>query len=262
MVHLGRLIVVTAVTASGCALLTNLSDLGGAADAGTDATIDATADVVVDAIGDVLIDGSADACSDAGAAIAAIQGASAENASDGSVTTLLMPGVGAHHLLVVGVANYMLGNVTDSNGDSFNNVLLNQNGASLAYAENVAAGDDTITVTLSEDAMGGTVEVFAGEFAGVAQTNALDVACFTTGTTTMTAVVASQPIVTTAPQDIIVAFVVTGTGAPGAGFQAIVTTSGDVMEYAVAPCPGTYQATATILGAAGWNILAAAFHAQ
>lgn len=155
--------------------------------------------------------------------------------------------------------------VTDTRGNLYRKALqLNEvtDGTSLAlyYAENIAAGANTVTVANS---VVGTLRFAIVEYAGVAQTNSLDVTTTAQGTSSTPD---SGLATTTTPGDLVLGLVSTANGmtfTPGSGFtlQERVPASGTklIVEDLRQAAPGPIAARATLSSSDHWGAALATF---
>ncbi len=157
-------------------------------------------------------------------------------------------------------------NVTDTRGNTYRSALqMNQTvdvaTVALYYAENVAGGSNTVTVT--DSVTGGTLRFAIFEYAGVAPTSSLDAKAFTEGTGTA---VSSPTATTTANGDLVFGMLVTANGTAmtaGPGFvlqERIPSTSIKLgVEDRRQASAGATTATATLGASDGWFAAVAAF---
>jgi hypothetical protein len=124
------------------------------------------------------------------------------------------------------------------------------------YALGVAAGTDSISVSVPAYAFGETLEVYVHEYSGI---SAFDRANGQTGTTTD---MHSGFVTTTAPGDLIFGFGDTGSVSPGTGFAPRLTLNQNLTEDRIAPIVGMIEATATMGMGNSWAMMAAAFKAR
>jgi uncharacterized repeat protein (TIGR01451 family) len=131
------------------------------------------------------------------------------------------------------------------------------------YAENIAGGANTVTVS---DSLGGTLRFAIVEYAGVALTNSLDVTTAAQGTGTA---MSSGTMTTTANNDLVLGLLSTADAATftaGAGFviQERVPAAPNsklAVEDRIQPTAGAIAATGTASVSNNWGAVAAAFRA-
>ncbi|MEO8842318.1 MAG: hypothetical protein ABI591_00045 [Kofleriaceae bacterium] len=181
----------------------------------------------------------------------------------GSSITSSLSNVVAGHLIVLAIgydhtADVKLALVTGSSGDQFT-VLGPADGSPnrqyLAYAIAANSGPDTFTATLDADA-DTYLELRSHEYANVDAVDPLDQYIAASGTVPIQP---SVTLTTTAPNELLFAFVVTvgGVTTAGAGFTAVTTAADDITEDRVAAEPGSYQVTA-MSDMGDWTLSAAA----
>jgi hypothetical protein len=193
----------------------------------------------------------------------------------GSSASLAFPANNtAGRFIAVAVRAYYINqtiSVTDSRGNvyrqafKFNNVepgtVENDDTVALFYAENIAGGANTITVSLSRAA---SLRFAIFEYAGVATSNALDV---TRNAAASGASLNSGSATTTAPGDLVMGIFSTQsyrTFTPGAGFTtraSVNAAPNTVLMVAdrILATPGSVAATATLSAADIWGAGLAAF---
>jgi hypothetical protein len=160
--------------------------------------------------------------------------------------------------------------VTDTRGNTYRRAVqfdetLDSVTLGLYYAENIASGPNTVTV--SDTQGGGTLRFAIVEYSGVATSNSLD------GTTAIAEGVAasasSGTVTTTANGDLILGVMSTSdeaTYTAGSGFTvqervpAVPNTKLAVLDQQQAAA-GPIAATATIVGGGAWTAAVAAFRA-
>jgi hypothetical protein len=127
---------------------------------------------------------------------------------------------------------------------------------SIYYAQNIAGGANTVTVTFNQPAVFPDIRIL--EYRGV---NALDVAAGAIGSGTASN---SGPATTSGSNELIfgAAMVSTTVKAAGSGFtsRVITKTDKDLAEDRVAATAGPYSATATLVTTGNWIMQMAAFH--
>lgn len=124
------------------------------------------------------------------------------------------------------------------------------------YALDVAAGTDSISVSVPAYAFGETLEVYVHEYSGI---SAFDGANGQTGTTTD---MHSGFVTTTAPGDLIFGFGDTGSVGPANGFAPRLMLNQNLTEDLIDPAAGMTEATATMRMGNNWAMLVAAFKAR
>jgi hypothetical protein len=122
-------------------------------------------------------------------------------------------------------------------------------------AFDVVDGPDTVTPTVSG---GYSIELYIHEYAGLA---AVDNTGSNDGQASGTDRTARARITTSAPNELLFAFVVFGGGltSAGSGFTARSTFHNNVNEDRVVEAAGTYEATATVNNDSPWGMLLASF---
>jgi hypothetical protein len=179
--------------------------------------------------------------------------------------TSALPNVVAGHLIILAIGydqtnDAMLAQVTSSSGDQLT-ILGPADGGTdnrqyLAYGFAVANGPDTFTAMLgaSSDTY---FEIRSHEYADVDPANPLDQYVAASG---VAPIQPNATLVTTTPNDLLFAYVVTegGSTTAGAGFTAVTTHAGDLTEDAVATDPGSHEAVA-VVDTGGWTFSYAAF---
>src|SRR5256886_2740673 len=166
-----------------------------------------------------------------------------------------------------GGQNLSIASITDDKGDVYQSAAgpTNWSGttkcAQTFYANNIAGGGVPITITVKLDgASTGNLHLYQFEYSGVDVASPLDTVGAATGTGTN---ISAGPLTTRYANDLIhaVTFTDTGTTMPGAGFQALATYSGNLVENETAGAAGTHGVTATNSGGANWFMHAIAFKA-
>ncbi len=155
--------------------------------------------------------------------------------------------------------------VTDSAGDPIQLAVAKQSSSNLVsqalyYAYDIHAGANMVTVTYATMVKDPDIRVV--EYSGIATAAPLD---GTASAQASTLVTNSGPLATSYPYDLVVgANTVHGTtvSADAPYTSRIITSFGDIVEDAVAPSPGSYEATATTSFADYWVMQAAAFRAR
>lgn len=150
---------------------------------------------------------------------------------------------------------------TDSQGNTLvvanSSTMANTHSIETWYAQNIAGGADTVTLTVSADSVDREVDVV--EYSGVAQSGALDVAASATSTGTLPD---SGPVTTTAANDLLVGAIYNGdngTASPGAGYTQRQNLHDLLTEDEFPVAVGTYDATSSLSASATWGAQIAAF---
>ena len=156
--------------------------------------------------------------------------------------------------------------VSDTRGNTYRKAIqFNEtaDGTTLAlyYAENVAAGANTVTVSTS---IVGTLRFAIFEYSGVATANSLDVATSAQGTS---ATPSSGGVTTTAAGDLVIGLISTANAATftaGTGFTIeervpAAPNTKLLVEDRLLPSPGTVAGSSTLGGNDSWGALVAAF---
>ena len=158
--------------------------------------------------------------------------------------------------------------VTDTRGNSYRRALqINQTldpvTVGIYYAENIAGGPNTVTV--SQTLTGGTLRFAILDYSGVAAVNSLDVTAVAEGTGTAAN---SGTVTTTANGDLVLGLIVSANGSTvtaGTGFtiQDRVPASGTKLatEDRRLATAGTVSATATLGASDNWGAAVATFRA-
>jgi len=166
-----------------------------------------------------------------------------------------------------GGQNLSVVSVTDDKGDVYQSAAGPTNWSGTAkcaqtfFATNIAGGGVPITIAVKLDgASTGNLHLYQFEYSGVDVASPLDTVGAATGTGTN---ISAGPLTTRYVNDLIhaVTFIDTGTTMPGAGFQALTTYSGNLVENETAGAAGTHGVTATNSGGANWFMHAIAFKA-
>jgi hypothetical protein len=192
-------------------------------------------------------------------------------ASGGTSATLTFPASNVAGNFIVVVTRAFFPNqtftVTDTRGNTYRRAFTLNNNAddtvALFYAENVAAGPNTVTVALSTSA---SLRLAVLEYAGVARTNALDVTATVAGSS---ASPSSGSAITTASGDLLIGVVSTEsyrTITPGSGYtlRAAVSAAPStvlMVEDRIQATAGAASATATLNTSDLWGAGLAAFKA-
>jgi hypothetical protein len=158
-----------------------------------------------------------------------------------------------------------LNSVNDSNGNPYI-----QAGSTIAgtgirqaifYAKNIAAGSNTVTVTLNQAAA--YVDVRVLEYSGVDTANPLDITAGAAGTSSSPN---SGAATITSANELIFGAGTTGSlfGAAGTGLvtRIITTPDGDIAEDKVVSSTGSYSAPATLGFSSTWVMQLATFRAK
>ena len=185
--------------------------------------------------------------------------------------TLAFPGVNtAGNFIAVIIRTSQNGQVftvSDTRGNTYRQALqfnetLDLTTLAIYYAENIAGGTNTVTVS---DTLGGTMRLAILEYAGVATANALDGTATAQG---ISAIPNSGALTTTANGDLIVGMVSTANPATftaGSGYtiQERVPASGSklMVEDRLQATPGSVNVTGTLSASDTWGAAAAAFRA-
>jgi hypothetical protein len=189
--------------------------------------------------------------------------------SSGTAAALAFPANNtAGNFIAVAVRTFLTNQtitVSDSRGNVYLPAVQFNNNAddtvALYYAQNIAAGANTVTVTVSTSS---TIRFAILEYAGVAASNALDV----TATSTLSGVSPSSgTVTTTASGDLLIGVVSTGTDATvtaGSGYairEAVPAAPGTrvMIEDQIQTTAGPASATATLNSSDIWGAALAAF---
>ncbi len=201
-----------------------------------------------------------------------VQTYSARNPGFASVTASLPADVMAGNLLLVGVefspgAPFRLTGVTDDKNNRYS-LLGPFDGLGdlrhyLAYAIARTSGPTTITSTL-DGAPSPYYSLRLHEYASTAQTGPIEVSAFATGTDSSIDGARSGLITTTEPNELLFGYATFFGGSPGTGteFTTRSTFDGDLTEDRLAPTPGGYEVTATMLGGSQWTVIGAAIRGR
>ena len=158
-----------------------------------------------------------------------------------------------------------LNSVSDSRGNSYVQAGTTIAGTGIRqaifYARNIAAGSNTVTVSLNQAAA--YVDVRILEYSGLDTTNPLDV---TAGAAGASAAPNSGAATTTSPNELVFGAGTTGDlfNAPGSGFASriITTPDGDIAEDRVVSATGSYGAAAALRSSSTWVMQMATFRAS
>jgi hypothetical protein len=203
-------------------------------------------------------DAAADADVDATVPIEFVQVTAGAGPAQSTTVQLVFPNpVTAHDTIIVAADYDSPGTLTVT--DSLHNTYQSAIGpvgatipCSIVYALDVHGGNDTVILTLSQPPAA-YFEIYVQEYSGIA---ALDGVASQDGTgSAMTSGTAN----TSASNDLIFAFGVGGTIAPGSGFIARSTFNSNLTEDAIAGAPGVYGATGTMVAGSGWTLVMTAF---
>jgi hypothetical protein len=189
-----------------------------------------------------------------------VQGTAANSLSTNSKSLAFPAANTAGNLIVVGVDwedTQNFGSISDSAGNTYIEVgtelrVPGQFRLRLYYANNIAGGPNTVTVTL-----GGTVpvvEVYIQEYNGADPVAPLDVQSGMTGTGSSAT---SGTATATSPHDLVFGYCVTGIASAGAGFTVRSNFDENLTEDKIAPSAGPVSATATASSA--WALQMGAF---
>src|SRR3984893_9679164 len=183
-----------------------------------------------------------------------------------SVAYTVAQTAGDLNVVIVGWADSTatVGTVTDSRGNAYQlavgpTVYSGSRTLSTYYAANIAAASaNTVTVTFTTAARYPDVRIL--EYSGIATTSPLDVTAAAMGSSTSAS---SEPVTTTAMNDLIVGAddTATVTSGPGSGYTSRVITSpdGDIAEDKITTTVGSYTATASISPSGAWIMQLVAF---
>jgi hypothetical protein len=207
-------------------------------------------------------DGSGEAASPDGGGPAYVQGTAVAVSKTGMSASLSFDNDVQDHDAIVVAVDFQTTpglRVTDSLGNMFQPALspIPNTGTTCAiyYALDVQGGADTVTVS-TMPGNSNSFELYIHEYSGIA---GLDGA---SGNTGMTALMESGFVTTTAPNDLVFGFGVTGGATSGTGFTLRSALDSNVTEDEIAAAPGPHEATARTQAGAGWTMLMAAFVAQ
>jgi hypothetical protein len=189
-----------------------------------------------------------------------VQAAAAANTNGGNVVTVPLPHpVAAGDTIIVGAdatAGADIG-VTDSFGSVYTIAFSTDDGqgveGGIAYAINVAGGTEAVTFTLDSDGSTQFFEVYVHEYSGI---GALDAATGQVGTSPT---LESGFVTTTAANDLIFGYAVTGSATAGDGFTSRLTFNSNLTEDENLQAPGPVEATAKLVGGDHWIMEMAAF---
>jgi hypothetical protein len=123
----------------------------------------------------------------------------------------------------------------------------------IGYAIGVAGGAETVTFGIQSSGPLDFLEAYVQEYSGV---SAFDVATAMSGTATL---MESGYATTTAPNDLVFAFGITGTARAGTGFTTRSNYNDNLTEDEILVSPGSVEATATQVSGSGWTLTMAAF---
>ncbi|CAN5795298.1 hypothetical protein BH11MYX3_BH11MYX3_05950 [soil metagenome] len=201
-----------------------------------------------------------------------VQTESAENPGFTTVTTAMPMDVVAGDLILAAI-DYVpggastLNSVTDDKGNIYT-LLGPFDGMGdtrhyLAHAIAVTGGPTTVTSTVSS-APDTFYDLRLHEYARTAQTDPIGQTRSATGTDLAVDGARSGAITTTEPNQLIFGFMTFYNGGPGTGtgFTTRSTYNGDLTEDRPAPTPGSYEATATMLGGQYWTAIVAAIRGR
>ncbi len=189
-----------------------------------------------------------------------VQGTAANSLSTNSKSLAFPAANTPGNLIVVGVDwedTQNFGSISDSAGNTYIEVgtelrVPGQFRLRLYYANNIAGGPNTVTVTL-----GGSVpvlEVYIQEYNGADPVAPLDAQSGMTGTGSSAT---SGTATATSPHDLIFGYCVTGIASAGAGFTVRSNFDENLTEDKIAPSAGPVSATATASSA--WALQMGAF---
>lgn len=157
----------------------------------------------------------------------------------------------------------IVSSIADSKGNTYVQAVGPTVGTALTqsiyYAENIAAGSNTVTVTFNTAVLYPDVRVV--EYSGADTANPLDVTAAAAGSSLTSS---SGPASTTSLNELIFGAGTTfNTYYPGSGFtQRVLTDFGDIVEDATVVSMGSYSATATLRVSAPWVTQMATFRGQ
>lgn len=193
--------------------------------------------------------------------IAAVQAIASSSVA--ATASLTFPDAIAHHDAIIVCATFPSGTVTpqgvsDSLGNTYalavGPVVANGYDHYIAIAANSAAGDDTVTVTLSAAATGGW-EVLALEYTGLALDTPFDTSAYDSGNgTAMT----SGSVSTSSPHELLLGYGHAGEPVAGPGYTSRDTGPASLVEDRVVFATGDYTATATTSSGV-WTLILATF---
>ena len=150
--------------------------------------------------------------------------------------------------------------ISDSHGNTYAQVQTTRSNGSdfqaIYYAANIAAGSNTVTLQLSQQA--GTAGLRIAEYAGVVASNPLEHASLSSGSSTQMTLAL---LATANAHDLIVAAntVESSTTGIDASYASRLTDLGNVLFDKVVTQPGTYNASATQSTNSGWVFQIMAF---
>jgi hypothetical protein len=239
--------------------------------------VDGVAEAMVDGVAEVTsLDGAADAETTPGVAddsapmvgpgIMYVQGlAGQSNGAAGPVVVRLPAPVAMNDTIVVAADVMPNGTlqVTDSLHNSYSTAASivapgtpGTQTVAVFYALNVAAGTDSISVSVPAYTFGEILEVYVHEYTGI---SAFDGANGQTGTTND---MHSGLVTTTAPGDLIFGFGDTGAVGTGMGFASRLMLNQNLTEDRIDPVAEMTEATATMRTGNNWAMMVAAFKAR
>jgi hypothetical protein len=155
--------------------------------------------------------------------------------------------------------------VTDTNGNTYQlaapSTQVGNTGQSIYYAESIAAGANTLTVTFNSSGTAVKPDVRVAEYAGARASNALD--AMSADKAALSAALDSGSLSTTALDDLLVAASCAESDTdPLPNFvQRAATTNGNVLADSIAGPPGDYMATGTLKAPSSWVLQIVAFKA-
>jgi hypothetical protein len=212
---------------------------------------------------------------DAGSPIAFVQAQTSNAGSSSTATVSLGNAIAAHDAIVLCMVYDSTSispaptPVKDTLGNTYSLVVgpaVGDGTVYVAVASDSPPGRDTITVTLS-GTTNSYFEVYAHEYAGLAQAAPFEDGSFGTGTTSAVDGMASGPVATTGSDSLLFGCgQAPGVAASGTGFTLRTSFDGNVTEDAVVHGAGTQMVSATMASAAPpgfrWTMLGAAFKGQ
>jgi hypothetical protein len=123
----------------------------------------------------------------------------------------------------------------------------------VGYAIGVAGGAETVTFGIQASGPVDFLEAYVQEYSGI---GAFDVATAMSGTATL---MESGYATTTAPNELVFGFGITGTARAGQGFTTRSSYNDNLTEDEILASPGSVEATATQVSGSGWTLTMAAF---
>ena len=187
------------------------------------------------------------------------------NGGVGPSVSVLLPGVGAHHALLVCVYispnSASLVSFSDSLGSSLAVISGPFDGVNgrhyLLGTYDTQAGDHTVTVNRSTATA--NMELYVNEYDQMATSNALEDTASMNGTATGTDGITSGILTASRAGELVFAFAESTGTAAGSGFETRSTFGDNIVEDALTATSGPVTATATMTSGFGWTIMAATF---